>query len=128
MCERAALANTMPSPISPASAIILLRSVASTIGGSSPTRVVGAQLGDERADVAERRARLHAHALERRARATRRCRTEAAARELVHEGGALGEIADRARVDGRDRGAERDALGRRAPAPRTATCRRSLGA
>ena len=38
MCERAAFANTIPSPISPASATIFLRSVASTIGGSSPTR------------------------------------------------------------------------------------------
>ena len=37
MCERAALAHTAPSAISPASATIRLRSVASVIGGSAPT-------------------------------------------------------------------------------------------
>ena len=38
MCERAALANTMPSPISSANAIIFLRSVARVSGGNWPAR------------------------------------------------------------------------------------------
>ena len=37
MCERAALAHTAPFAISPASATIFVRSVASVIGGSAPT-------------------------------------------------------------------------------------------
>ena len=37
-CERAAFANTIPSPTSAASAIMRLRRVASTIVGSSPMR------------------------------------------------------------------------------------------
>jgi hypothetical protein len=36
MCERAPLANTMPSAISPARAIICLRNVARMTGGSAP--------------------------------------------------------------------------------------------
>jgi hypothetical protein len=41
---------------------------------------------------------------------------EAAARDLVHEGGALREVQHGAGIDRRDRGAERDAVG--APAHR----------
>ena len=37
MCERAALANTTPCEISPASATIFCRSAAMMIGGNSPT-------------------------------------------------------------------------------------------
>ena len=38
LCDRAPFAQTMPSAISPASATMRLRRVASTIGGSSPAR------------------------------------------------------------------------------------------
>ena len=72
---------------------------------------MGAQLGDEIADVAEGLARRHAHAHVRRRMADADAETEAPAGDLVHEGRALREVADRARVDRRNRGAEHDALG-----------------
>ena len=73
--------------------------------------LVGAQLVDEIADVAERLAGGHAHAHMRRRMTDADAEPEAAAGDLVHEGGALREVADRARVDRRDGGGEHDALG-----------------
>ena len=101
----------MPSPISPASAIMPLRRVARTTGGSAPG------CPDARA-ACRRRLECPASGLP----GVTPMRTYAGAwltpmpsrkrpRCLVHEGGALSEVADRARVDRRDGGGEGDALG-----------------
>ncbi len=70
-----------------------------------------AQLLDEGARVAERLADRHAHALMARRVRHADAEAEAAAGDLVHERGTLREVQHRARVDRRDGGAERDALG-----------------
>ena len=72
--------------------------------------LVGAEFLDETADVGQRLARRHAHAHVRRRMAHADAEPEAAAGDLVQEGRALCEVADRARVDRRNRGAEDDAL------------------
>jgi hypothetical protein len=72
---------------------------------------MSAQLLNEVADVAERLAGRHAHAHVRRRMTDADTETKAPLGDLVHEGGALREVADRACVDRGDRGAEPDALG-----------------
>ena len=111
MCERAALANTTPCEISPASATIFWRSAAMMIGGNSPTPSTARSLSTKRARVAERLADGNAHALVARRMGHADAEAEAPAGDLVHERGTLREVQHGARIDRRDGGAERDALG-----------------
>ena len=95
------------------------------IGGNAPEALLRAEPFDEAARVAERLAGRHAHAHMDWPVRHADAEAEAAAGNLVHERGALREVADGAGIDRRDGGAELDASRCSTPAPRTATCCRT---
>src|SRR4026207_150544 len=127
MYERAALAHTAPSAISPESAVIFFLSVASVIGGSSPTcfapvsrsctkrRMSSSGFPGLTPSSSAALAGLpvcDAEPIVRRAVTDANAEAEATAGQLVDQRRGLGEVEGVARVDVGDAGADRDRAGR----------------
>ena len=81
------------------------------IGGNAPIPSIGAELCNKSADVGERLARRHPHALKRGRMSDPDAELETAARDLVQIGGIVGKFLGGRGVDWSNRGGERDTLG-----------------